>query len=157
MKWTDAEISILRGIFPSASWKLIFTALPDRNRSVINQKARACGLAREVSKRAPWTGAEISALWRLYPASDVADVEAALPGRAFVNIAKKASALGVKRQTLGTRTNKRHIHPLVRQLRAEREAHKMSRKALSKKSGYHINQLLGWELGKTSPDLRYIC
>lgn len=152
-QWTEAEGGILRDLFPVASWPSILCALPNRNRSAINQAARAQGLARDVNKRTPWSSAEISTLWRLYPSADAEIVESALQSRgSLATIAKKASALGIKRQSPGIRTNKRFVHPLIRQLREEREKRKMGRPELEEKSGYHVSQILSWELGKVNPD-----
>jgi hypothetical protein len=150
--WTVRELDTLRELFSARDWPALLASLPSRNRSAINQKARALRLHR--GNYVPWSAAEISALWRLYPMADAGDVEAAIPGRGFVNISKKASALGVKRVTPGVRTNKRYVHPLIRQLVARRQKLTMSRADMARKAGYHVNQLLAWELGKTNPDFR---
>lgn len=93
----------------------------------------------------------------LFPLADYSELLAALPRRNIQTIQRKASDLGIKRQTSGTRTNKRLVHHLIRQLRAKRENRKMSRATVGKRAGYHENQILGWELGKTNPDLRFFC
>lgn len=136
-------------------WPTILEALPGRTRTAINQMARGVKLHRTIRRHRRWSDAEKLILWRLYPSADASEVEAALPGRgSLATIAKTANALGIKRQTFGTRTNKRYVHPIIKELRAERERLKMTRHMVSEKSGYHRNQLLGWELGKTNPDFR---
>jgi hypothetical protein len=97
---------------------------------------------------------ENNVLKRLYPTAEITELKAALPHRAITAIQRQATYLHIKRLTLGTRTNTRFIHPLIQQLRLARENAHLSRSDVSKKSGYHVNQLCAWELGKVNPDFR---
>lgn len=92
----------------------------------------------------------------MYPVADDADLLAAFPRRTMTALGKKASSLGVRRPLPGCRKNTRFIHPIFRRLRAERERQGLSREALSKKSGYHWQQIQAWENGKVQPRFAHV-
>lgn len=103
-----------------------------------------------------WTAEEIAVLTRMYPSSDETEIVAAIPKHKWVNICKKANSLDLKRPMPGTRKNKRSIHPVIKKLRQLREQRRMTRPRLSEKCGYHINEILHWELGQTNPKLQFV-
>lgn len=106
--------------------------------------------------RATWLKQEVDTLKAMYATADKAEILGALPNRGWPNIAKKASALGLRRPVPGSRKNTRYVQALFRQLRAARETQKLTRVQLSARCGYHVNVLLGWELGKRNPDFRFV-
>ena len=57
---------------------------------------------------------------------------------------------------MGTRKNRRFVHPIVQELRKARERKKLSRVDIADMIGYHPNNLLAWELGKARPLLHYV-
>lgn len=146
----------LRATFPAAPWPEILAALPRRTRDSINQQARLHGVRREVSKRARWTVPEENILRTMYPSAEPAVICAALPGRVWASIIKKANDLNIRRPSPWSRRNTRTIHPLLKQLRAERERRRITRPALSLKLGYHVNNILAWEMGKAQPEFRVV-
>lgn len=148
--WTEQELESLRRLFVEASWSAMLAAIPNRNRSAINQKARDIGLSRGVNRRIRWTEHEDAILRNAFPTEDQEAILAALPDRKWANIGKRASDLKIHRPTEAVRKNNRAIHPIIKKLREERERQKIGRPELSKKLGYHVNQILGWEMGKTS-------
>jgi DNA-binding XRE family transcriptional regulator len=154
--WTETEMASLRAMFPTAKWPDVLAGLPRRTRDSINQQARLHGIRREISKRARWTVPEENVVRQLWPSAEPEVIVAALPGRAWANIAKKANDLNIKRPTPASRHNKRHIDPLIRQLRAERERRRITRSMLAEKLGYHVQQILAWEMGKARPLLPFV-
>ena len=156
--WSNEEIEAVRLLFPCGAWADILRAVPNRSRVSINQYARnTLGLRRGVNRKVSWSEEEMAILRRLYRTSDPCDLENALPGRTFFSIMRKGCELGIRRLTIGTRKNTRHVRPFIEQLRVERERRKLTRPQLCRKLGYHRNNLLGWELGKTNPDIRVLC
>jgi hypothetical protein len=150
--WTEAEKIALEASFPHSRWSDISAALPGRSRTAIIQQARLWKVVREINKRERWTAFEEGLIRKLYPAAMHSEIKAALPGRAWDSIVKKANVLGVRRPTEAYRNNSRFIHPIIRELRLERERRRITRPQLSSKLGYHVNQLCCWEMGKTNPD-----
>lgn len=157
VSWTEPEMAALRATFPAAPWPLVLAALPRRSRESINQQARLHGVHREVNKRAQWTDPEVAALRKLWPVAEQEILTAALPGRAWGSIGRKAAELGIQRRQPGARRNKRAIHPLIRQLRAERETQRVTRATLAERTGYAVGQIHGWEMGKARPLLPFVC
>src|ERR1700743_984749 len=104
-------------------------------------------------KRATWTGEERALLQQLWPKADQVEIVAALPRRRWESIAKKANAMGLRRHREETRKNTRFVHPLCAELRKIRERRSQHRPEVQKKCGYHVNQILNWEMGKSVPNL----
>lgn len=154
--WRQHEIAILRNLFPRGHWPDLLHALPQRTREAIRQKALPLGICREAYLRAPWRGQELAQLFRLYPAASDAELREAFPNRTLVSVQRKGSSLGIRRKRPETRWNKRFVHPIFKQLRTIREAEDLTRSKLSKKCGYHYNQILAWEMGKANPDFRSV-
>lgn len=93
--------------------------------------------------------AEIAALRRLYPVAPRADVLAALPGRDWNNIIKKANSLGLRRKPL--RIYPEGLPPLITQLRAERESRGFTRAQFGRIIGHTPTKIAAWELGRYTP------
>lgn len=155
--WSKAELATLRELFPAAGHKELVGALPGRNLSSIRQKARVESVERAINKRTRWTAAEEGVLRRIYATAEQNKILSALPGRVWPSIMKKAADLRIRRPQPATRLNRRAVHPVIRQLRAEREERRMTRPELSRLVGYHLNNILAWELGKTRPLFAYVC
>lgn len=101
-----------------------------------------------------WKPAEIAVLERLWPSASHAELLAALPGRKFLALSRKACNLGFRRLSPKQRHNDLPVLPQIQALRTERHQRRLSRSQLSARAGYHLNQLLGWENGKAHPNLR---
>lgn len=92
--WTDAEIATLRGSFGAVKRKKDWAAIiPGHSWSAIAQKARTLGLR----KKFAWTVQEIAVLRDNYETLPWDELHKLLPRREWVNVQKKASALGLKR------------------------------------------------------------
>jgi transcriptional regulator with XRE-family HTH domain len=73
---------------------------------------------RRSPKTKDYTPAELDALQRLYPRAPWQEIFAALPGRPFLGLQRKASSLGIKR--IGSRLPTKQISPELAILRARR-------------------------------------
>ena len=107
--------------------------------------------------RATWTMDEVRILTDKYPTADQDEIVAALPRRKWESIAKKASALNLRRRQPGSRKNKRHVARIIEQLRQARESRGRTRAQVADLCGYHLNQILAWELGKAIPAFNRFC
>lgn len=103
-----------------------------------------------------WSKDDEDVLRRLYPTAEQTDLAVALPGRSWLCISKQANKLKIRRRLPGSRRNKRFIHPICIQLRERREALHLERPVVAARCGYHVNQILAWELGKTWPKLQCV-
>lgn len=100
------------------------------------------------TRRVHWSAAEMAALRELWPRASRKEVMAALPNRAWSAIGKRASSLGLLRSA-----HRRYpkVHPMIAQLRTERERLGWSRPQLAKRVGVHRQQIATWELGIAQP------
>lgn len=155
--WIGYEIDTLREMFGRRSWLDILFAIPGRSKGSINQYARkTLGLRREVNRRERWTDIESQILKNMWPTASLQDIHAALLRHTPAGIEKQASAINAKRKSTAQRRAQRKVHPVLVQMRETRERKNITRKVLSVKTGYHVNQLLGWELGKVNPTFQSI-
>lgn len=99
-----------------------------------------------------WTAEEQQTLRQLWPMATRDEIIAALPGRAWTALSKQANFLKLKRRY----QHGRPVHPIMLQLRDLREQARITRPQLSKKIGWHLNQILNWETGKTRPNLQHV-
>ncbi len=155
--WTELECDMVSDLFPMAKWAEICAALPGRTRGSINQFARkVLKLRRMVNPRERWSELELQKLKNLYPMASDEEIAAALPRHSLFGAQRMASKLGIRRKTVAQRKSRRAINPLFVQLRAIREAKRLSRPMLAEIMGYHQNQLLLWENGNVQPDFQHI-
>lgn len=154
--WSDDEMKALRALFPRSLWPELLAALPARSRSAITQQANLNAIKRQINKRLKWSATEEGVLRSIYQSADRGSILAALPLRNWVTIVKHANDLKIVRPSEAERCNTRFIHPIIQQLKAERLQRRMDRPTLSRKIGYHVNQLHMWELGKTQPEFQAV-
>lgn len=103
-----------------------------------------------------WTYEDDKTLRRLWPVAEQDEIIAALPGRSWFAISRHASELKIRRRMPTTRRRSRAVHPLLEKLRVLREEQRLTRQQLMEKVGYHVNQILAWETGKTRPRLQHV-
>jgi hypothetical protein len=157
-KWTEAERSLLRELFPRTPWPALVTAFPGRTRQAILQMGRnVLKIKREINRREKWTTDEIIILRRVYPVVTDDELKATFPRHSFIAVQRMASELGVLRPRWEARQHKRFVHPVIIKLYEERRRQRLNRVQLGKIAGHHQNQILGWELGKTQPDFAAVC
>lgn len=106
------------------------------------------------SKR--WALIEDAKLRSIYLTGSTEEALAALPGRSWAAIQRRATFLKIIRRRPESRASRRVLHPVVTQLRAEREAQRLTRPELSDRAGYHVNTLLRFELGHAQPSLAIV-
>lgn len=155
--WSDAELTRMTELFPRAPWNDLLGALPTRTRAAIWQMgANVLKLKREINRKEKWTTDELVILKRIYPTASDGDLEIAFPRHSFIAIQRQASAIKIDRPRPEARHHKRFVHPICVKFYEERRRQRLKRNELSKKIGYAYGQILGWELGKTTPDLAAI-
>lgn len=155
--WTGNEIATLRSLFPSGSWKEMLEAFPTRTRGAINQFARkSLSLRRTNNRKEKWTAEECAILRRVYPSVSDAELMRHIPRHTLIAIQRQASVLKVLRPRREAREHQRYVHPIIQQLYQARLDRGIRREKLGKKLGYAYGQVLGWELGKTSPEFRAV-
>lgn len=157
-KWTDAEIALLRELFPRTPWPELAAAFPGRSRQAVQQMAKATlKLKREINRREKWTSDETIILRRLYPTVSDDELRDAFPRHTFLAIQRQASALKIMRPRMEARHHGRFVHPIIVHLHEERKKQHLNRVQLSKKIGYTHGAILKWELGHTKPDFVMLC
>lgn len=104
-------------------------------------------------RAAEWTEEQDAIVRRMYPRADEDDIARELPSHTWTAIERRASFLKVRRRRNEARHHDRRVHPLIADLLSFREQAGIARTALSRRCGIHVNQLLGWELGKAMPRL----
>lgn len=103
-----------------------------------------------------WTPDEVSALKNFYPTETKETVLRALPRRVWVNIAKKASMLGIKREQQQRVDTSTDIDPVFIQLRDKRKHLKLRLQDIGLRIDIHSQNLRKWETGKTAPNWRTV-
>jgi hypothetical protein len=151
--WTSQEDAELLRIYPTAQWRFLLRAFPDRTREGITQHAQFLEISRELNARNAWTGAEKKLLAALYPTASRERIIGALPRHSkWGTIVKMANTMGLKREFDVVAKHQRH--PIVRKLRASRRERGILLVDLSRKIGAHPVQLARWESGQQMPRLR---
>jgi DNA-binding XRE family transcriptional regulator len=101
-----------------------------------------------------WWPNDNAALRHLWPFASRLEIMERFPDRKWETIGRQACQLKLRRMT-EARRKAVHVLPMVEQLRAARESRRMTREELSKDCGYHVNDILRWELGRATPKLRH--
>jgi hypothetical protein len=113
--WTEEETQFMIDQYASTPMDEIKAALPDRNAGTIRAKAHRLGIVRQVRGN-PWTAQEERTLRRLYPNANLTgdEIAAAIPGRTWGAIRKRANKLGLNRRDAGPIRRKRKKKPPAR-------------------------------------------
>lgn len=157
-KWSEAERSLLRELFPRTPWRELVAAFPRRTRQAIQQMGKnVLKLRREINRREKWTTDEIIILRRVYPVVTDDDLKTTFPRHSLIAIQRMASDLGVRRPRWEARQHKRFVHPVIIKLYEERRRQRLNRVQLGKLCGHGPGQILAWELGKAAPEFAAIC
>lgn len=101
-----------------------------------------------------WSVAQEDRLRAMWPAATWEEMVSAFPDRSRSSIGRKASELGaVRHPDLRIRTLKGGVHPVVSQLRDERQRRRVTVDVLSDECGVNRHSLIGYELGNACPSL----
>jgi two-component system cell cycle response regulator CtrA len=156
-EWSDDELEALERLFPAAPWPALLKALPGRTRGAIWQKGKNVQkLVRNINRKVPWTKRDDDVLRSNYATASDVELQRLLPKHTFIAIQRRGSELKVYRVRPEARDHGRVVLPIVKRLYEARLAKHMRRPELAAKLGYHGNQILAWELGKTNPEFRVV-
>lgn len=108
-------------------------------------------LARRRNAPHCWSKTELRKLRELWPTKDKDAILRALPRRKWPNIVKRASEIGIHRPRIITNKKHRHVDPIFIELRALRQAQRLTREELAEIIGVHRQMVSHYELGTTLP------
>lgn len=100
--WTDAELAILKDMYPDKPMKEVLAALPGRSWNAIKVKATKEKIARTMDARKAgygerWTTKKLDLLRKLYPNSTKKTILKAFPGHSWNSIQGAASRHNIER------------------------------------------------------------
>lgn len=99
----------------------------------------------------PYTAAEIASLKALWPLGTREAIEAALPGRTWKALQRRAYLLGLVREREALYPCNDNAHPIFLELRRIRLRRRITRAQLAQRLGYHTVMISKWENNATVP------
>jgi len=90
--WMGKEIEILREMYPTASWKELHRALPNRTKKAMGYKAESFGI-----RRGNWISNEEQILIEKYPTTSIHELVRLIPRHSGRAIFAKATEIGLKK------------------------------------------------------------